>query len=228
MSLIEPSATRGTHRTFSPSSPAFINYTDEQFINALRNKTRSQIGTEIHLWAAVQITLGQKCSSLRDMAKSIKTLIFLNNFSDRYGLSEIGKKVLKNIKYLPTDVYGTVKIYVNDCITDRMEPEKELILSDDIGGTCDAIGYDSVKKVLRVYDLKTGTGKAHIEQCIAYAALYCIINEVNPFGITTILRIYQNGEIEEFLPNPDDMLAVIDNIQHLDKIAFTAQKGDTI
>jgi hypothetical protein len=226
MSLIEPSVTRGTHGTFSPSSPAFFNYSDEQFIAAFHNKSKAPLGTEIHLWSAIQITLGQKCSSRRDIAKSVRTLIFARNYTDRYGLSDYGATLIREMKHLNNDVYTTVKMYVNDCIADHMEPEKELILSDDFRGTCDAINFGH--KVLRIYDLKTGTGKPHPEQLMGYAALYCITEKVNPFDISVVLRLYQNGEIIEFEPNSDDVMTAIDIIEHFDSMSGDLRKGGIV
>lgn len=225
MSLIEPSITRGTHGTFPPSSVSFINYTDEQFEAAFHAKKRAALGTEIHLWSAIQITLGQKCQALREMAKSIKTLIFTRNYTDRYGLSDTGVDLLREFSFLPSNVFNTVKQYINDCIVDGMEPEHEFVLSDDFKGTADAFLYDPANKVIRIYDLKTGTGKAHIEQLMIYEALFCITENVNPFDIYSNLRIYQNGEIIEVEPTPNDIAAFADRIRRFKKRVATLRKG---
>lgn len=198
MSLMGSSAFRGEHATFSPSSVSWINYSDEQFLEALKNKYRSQIGTEIHEWAAIQITLGQRCTSVRDAVKSIKTMIFEKYFSEKYGLSDFGKTILTHMRYIPNDVYGTVKEYVNDSIAFFMVPEECEGVTDyskDFYGTCDALYFDSKKKELRIFDLKTGSRPAKIEQVYIYAALYCLRNKVDPFDICFDLRIYQNGTI---------------------------------
>lgn len=226
MSLIEGSRLRGEHALFSPSTPTWISYSDEQFIDALRNKYRAALGTEIHDWAAIQIQLGQKVSGVRDAAKSIKTMIFKKYFDEHYGLSEFGQTLLLHLKYIPNDVYNTVKAYVNDAVSSLMTPEEILDYSDYFFGTCDALYFDEQKAILKIYDLKTGSRNAKIEQLFAYAALYCLKNRVDPFDIVIELRIYQNGEVLMDTPDAKDIRAIMDTIIRFDALMSRHNKGE--
>lgn len=226
MSLIESSKLRGEHALFSPSTPSWLNYTDAQFIEAMKNKYRAQLGTEMHEWAGIQIQLGQSVSGVRDAAKSIKTMIFQKYFDERFGLSDFGRTLLQHLKYMPSDVYKTVKAYVNDSISDFMMPEEILEYSMNFFGTCDALNYNESKSELRIYDLKTGIRPAKVEQLLIYAALYCLKNHVDPFDITTELRIYQNCDVLIDNPDPNDIRVAMDSIIRFDNLMTRHSKGE--
>lgn len=228
MSLIGSSEFRGTHTRFSPSRPSFLKYTDEQFIQAFHNSYKSALGTEMHLWAAIQINQGFTCTSLRDMSKSIKTLIFERNRTDRYGLSYTGQELLREIKQIPKSTYSTIKAFVNDAIALGMEEEMELVYSHEIGGTADAVRFNEKEKKLWIFDLKTGTGLSHMEQLEGYAALYCLIRDVNPFDISFELRIYQSDEVTVFEPDPDEIKQIMDRIKHLSGLSTKLSKGGAL
>lgn len=226
MSLIEGSTLRGEHALFSPSSPAWLGYSDEQFIESMRSKYRAQLGTEIHEWSAIQIQLGQRVTGIRDAAKSIKTMIFQKYYSDRYGLSEFGSTVLANLKYVPSDVYNTVKAYVNDCVSDGMTPEEIIDYSTNFFGTCDALRFDDHKNELKIYDLKTGVRAAKVEQLLGYSALYCLKYHVDPYDISTELRIYQNCDVAIYNPEPDEVRSTMDTIIRFNDLMNKHNKGE--
>lgn len=226
MSLIEGSKLRGEHALFSPSTPSWLNYSDDQFLDALRNKYRASIGTEIHEWAGIQVQLGQKVSGVRDAAKSIKTMIFQKYYDERYGLSDFGRALLLHLKYIPTEAYNTIKAYVNDAVANLMTPEEILDYSDYFFGTCDALYFNEQKGMLKIFDLKTGSRTAKIEQLFAYAALYCLKYRVDPFDISTELRIYQNGEVLMNEPDPKEIRTVMDTIIRFDSLMSKHNKGE--
>ena len=85
---------------------------------------------------------------------------------------------------------GIISAYVRDCIDFGMDTEVSLMYSEDIGGTADALKFDMCNSILRISDLKTGERKASIAQVVLYAALWCLINRVNPMSIGYDLRIY--------------------------------------
>lgn len=228
MSLIEGSRLRGEHALFSPSTVSWINYTEEQFVDALKGKYRSQIGTEIHEWAGIQIQLGQKVSGIRDAAKSIKTMIFRKYYTDKYGLSDFGQTILNNLKYVENGVYNTVKLYVNDAISNMMIPEEILDYSENFFGTCDALYFDPKNAQLLIFDLKTGIRPAKIEQLYIYEALFCLRNKVDPFEITSELRIYQNEEALIDRPEPEIIRAIMDIIIQFDGIMVKQSKGGAL
>ena len=110
----------------------------------------------------------------------------------------------------------TIYSYVNDAIGFRMNTEVVLYYSDRFFGTADAISFRN--GTLRIHDLKTGKIPAHIEQLEIYAALFCLEYKVKPGEINIELRIYQNDEILYHNPTAEDILPIMDQIVHLDKL----------
>lgn len=110
----------------------------------------------------------------------------------------------------------TLYAYVNDAIGFGLSTEVVLYYSDRFFGTADAIGFNG--KLLRIHDLKTGKIPAKMEQLLVYAALFCLEYNVKPGDIEYELRIYQNDEVEIFNPTAEDILPIMDQIKHLDKL----------
>lgn len=110
----------------------------------------------------------------------------------------------------------TLYAYVNDAIGFRMSTEVVLYYSDFFFGTADAISFRN--NMLRIHDLKTGKTPVHIEQLEIYAALFCLEYKVKPSDISIELRIYQNDEVLFHNPEPEDIVAIMDKIVHLNKI----------
>ena len=117
---------------------------------------------------------------------------------------------------------NTFSMYVNDAIGFHLEPEVLLFYSYNVFGTADAIRYDERKKFLRIHDLKTGVGKVHMEQLMIYAALFCLEYNIKPFDIDMELRIYQNNEIQQYIPEPEEINSIMDIIiefdNHIDRL----------
>ena len=105
----------------------------------------------------------------------------------------------------------TLVAYVNDAIGYGMTPEVGLKYSDNCFGHADAIEFS--RGLLRIHDLKTGTGPVKMEQLEIYAALFMLEYErvygVNPLNTKVNLRIYQNDDIQEYSPDKDRMEEVI-------------------
>lgn len=111
----------------------------------------------------------------------------------------------------------TLNMYVNDCISFGMDPERPLYYSSNCFGTADAIGFR--KRFLRVSDLKTGKSPTSLKQPLIYAALFCLEYNIMPNSMNGCeLRIYQNDDIMKDNPDPDEILKVMDKIVHADKI----------
>ncbi len=110
---------------------------------------------------------------------------------------------------------ATLNMYVNDAIGFRMSPEQILFYSQNCFGTADAIGFK--KDLLRVHDLKTGTIPASERQLEVYAALFCLEYKMNPFEIGVELRIYQSNEVQIYIPEPDDLMHLMDKIIVFDR-----------
>lgn len=110
----------------------------------------------------------------------------------------------------------TLNMYVNDAIGYKMTPEQKLYYSDNCFGTTDAISFRN--DTLRIHDLKTGCTPAHMEQLYIYAALFCLEYFINPKDILTELRIHQSNETFVEVPNPKDILEVMEKIKEDSKI----------
>ena len=113
----------------------------------------------------------------------------------------------------------TLYSYVNDAIGFKMQTEVVLYYSDRFFGTADAICFRN--GVLRIHDLKTGkVGKIddHVEQLEVYAALFCLEYKVKPSEIEMELRVYKNDQVVYHVPDPTDILAIMNHIVHLNKI----------
>lgn len=109
----------------------------------------------------------------------------------------------------------TLNMYVNDAIGFRLTPEQPLFYSPNCFGTADAIGFR--KETLRVSDLKTGVTQSSFVQLEVYSALFCLEYHYEPFDIGFELRIYQNDEIREHTPDPDDIKHIMEAIKLRDK-----------
>lgn len=113
----------------------------------------------------------------------------------------------------------TLNRYVNDAIGFRMIPEQILFYSMNCFGTADAIKYDGRKKHLTIHDLKTGKTKVSMLQLKVYVALFCLEYKVRPGELNDVtLRIYQNDEVWEDVPELDEIVHIIDRIETFDQM----------
>lgn len=110
---------------------------------------------------------------------------------------------------------STVNMYVNDAIGYRMQAEQRLKYSENCFGQADAIGFRN--NILRIHDLKTGVTQTSVHQLEVYEALFCLEYGYNPFEIKAELRIYQNDEVREYEPDPDDIMHIMEKIKMFDK-----------
>lgn len=109
----------------------------------------------------------------------------------------------------------TLNMYVNDAIGFRMKTEQVLFYSFNAFGTADAISFR--KNVLRIHDLKTGVSRASHHQLEVYAAFFCLEYGIKPGEIEMELRIYQNDDIQVFVPEVDDIAHTMDRVVTFDK-----------
>lgn len=116
--------------------------------------------------------------------------------------------------------------FVNDAIGFSMTPEVLLYYSPRCYGTTDAISYHN--GVLRIHDLKTGATPVPpgaTKQLLLYAALFCFDYKLDPMNLVNIhLRIYQNEEVIEYDPEPQDLLRISRRIIEADKILQEAEE----
>lgn len=132
-------------------------------------------------------------------------------------LHEAAALLIKNKVKMPEDPKTTLNMYVNDCIYYSMRPEELLYYSDIFFGTADAIGIR--EGVLRIFDLKTGRTKAHMDQLKIYASFFLLIYDLIPSNFEDIeLRIYQNNDIQIEHPTEEDIVPIMDKIVTVDQI----------
>lgn len=110
----------------------------------------------------------------------------------------------------------TIYSYVNDAIGFNMDTEVVLFYSERFFGTADTISFKN--NFLRIHDLKTGKHPASIEQLEIYAALFCLEYGRDPHKIEMELRIYQNDTVVIHIPEPEDIVEIMNHIIHLDKL----------
>lgn len=142
--------------------------------------------------------------------------VFRNSQMARRGteLHELAFRLIRLGIKLPNS-RQTLNMYVNDAIGFRMEPEQILYYSDNAYGTTDAIAFR--KNFLRVHDLKTGVNNSSMHQLEVYTALFCLEYAVKPGDIKIELRIYQNDEVEVYVPEVEDIIAIMSKIVVFDR-----------
>ena len=128
-------------------------------------------------------------------------------------LHDFAKQAIRLRQKLPRSA-RTLNMYVNDAIGYGMVPEQTLFYSYNCYGTADTIGL--MKRMLRIFDLKTGKRKASIEQLMVYAALFCLEYNHRPGELEYDLRIYQNDDVLVHEPAPDEIAHIMDRIVYFD------------
>lgn len=129
----------------------------------------------------------------------------------------------------------TVNMYINDAIGYLMQPEVILFYSPWAFGTADAIYFgknrepdvDTERKVLRIYDLKTGEKPVNGEQLVVYAAYFCLEYKQRPYDIDIDLRIYQNDAIQYFEADAEEITHVMSRITELSAL-ITARMEEEV
>lgn len=211
MNFNKHSNLRGCHATFGASQSSWLRYTPEKMVDRIRSNYRTALGTELHDFAASQIKLGHKMSSIKNLKDNLETFMYRKYFDETMDdISNSATQLLMHVSDLPKEVFETTKTYINDGIGYKMTPECPLVYSDLFFGTADTISFRD--NYLRIHDLKTGEKPAHIEQLAIYAALFCLEYRIKPGEIETELRIYQNNDILYHKPEADEILPIMDKI----------------
>lgn len=123
------------------------------------------------------------------------------------------------------DTQQTLNLYVNDAIGFKMTPEQMLFVSENCYGTADVIGFN--RNFLRIHDLKTGLSEASPHQLEVYAAFFFleyIKLGISPLTTEVELRIYQNDEVRVYVPDPDDIMHIMDKITTFDRYISTLRR----
>ena len=189
----------GRHAILSPSKPYWLNYTDEALEKYYISCFATEIGTLVHEYACDRIRFRLPIDIQNDEAKTSLLLHLLKN-GIPFRVIDLDRLFLNMVPY------------VNDAIGYRMQPEIKLKYSELCFGTADTIGVS--KKILRIHDLKTGTSPAHMDQLLAYTALFFLEykRDYRPTTMKVELRIYQNGDITEHMPTLEEITSAMDRI----------------
>ena len=76
------------------------------------------------------------------------------------------------------------------------------------------------------YPWGSGEDPVHMEQLMIYAALFCLEYNVRPGDIEIELRIYQNDEVDFYIPTVDEIAHIMGTIVHLDKLTAKFDEED--
>ena len=79
------------------------------------------------------------------------------------------------------------------------------------------MAYNLKKRFLRIHDLKTGETSASFNQLMIYMALFCLEYDYRPTDIEAELRLYQLDDVQIHLPEPEQILNIMDKIIRFDK-----------
>jgi len=150
---------------------------------------------------------------------------FISAMAARQGtaLHEFAHEAIRLGIRLP-DVPQTLNMYVNDGIGFKMNVEQPLYYSENCFGHADTLAFRNMH--LRVHDLKTGISATSEHQLEVYAALFCLEYGQDPHSIETELRIYQNDEVRIYIPDPNDLVFIMDRIVDFDIKIEAMRKED--
>lgn len=195
----------GQHAFLGASKYHWLNYNEDLLKLRFLQQNATLVGSALH-------NLAHEC---------IENKIKLSKSMDRHMVMlELAKYGLLNSAINVDDILATLVPFVNDAIGFRMNSEQVLYYSENCFGTADAISFNF--NTLRIHDYKSGTIKAHMEQLMIYAALFCLEYNIKPETIDKIeLRIYQSSEVLFHNPAPEEISAIMDKIIESDKIIET-------
>lgn len=208
---------RGKHALFSPSQPSWIRYEKSKILDRLGSQYANTVGSLIHEFAASQIILRHRVTSKKALQNEVENFIYQKYFDDRYQeMRKDGKPILSFAGEVVSNVFDTIKDYINDGIGYKMIVEQPLVFNEDFFGTADTIVFRD--GMLRIHDLKTGVLPAKMEQLQIYAALFFLEYAIKPGEVDMELRLYQSNEIIVFNPTVEDILPIMDTILKFSKL----------
>lgn len=195
----------GLHAPFSASQPYWLGKSVDENINRYISRWIPTIGTVTHAFAETMI---QERIKLSKSDMKLYKVYLLDNDTQC-----IPRYIVDYVDLV--SIFENLMVYVNDAIGFRMTTEQLLVYSDIFFGTADAISFDG--RMLRIHDLKTGTGPVKMDQLMIYAALFCLEYKVKPETIDIELRIYQNKEVKIYNPEIEDIRDIMNQIIDQDK-----------
>lgn len=192
----------GQHAFLGASTYRWINWNDEIFENRYYGQFSSVVGTLVH-----------------DLASQlIKNRIKLNKNDEKLIELKLASANIPKGAYNSKIILENLIPFVNDAIGFFMKSEVILFYSLNCFGTTDAISFNQKQKLLRIHDYKSGLTPAHMEQLLIYAALFFLEYHQKPTEIKVELRIYQNGDIIVYTPDPLEIEKFMHMIIDRDKL----------
>lgn len=160
-----------------------------------------------------------QCSWLNYDPKTLVTR-YENSKAKEFGteLHERASELIKLKIYLREGGrYPALANFVNDAIDYDMDSEIILFYSKFAFGTADAIKYIEPNSInprglLRIHDLKTGVSKPKRDQLLVYCAYFCLEYMVDPMNTDFICRLYQGNNVDEWMPESEDINDIMDTI----------------
>ena len=149
--------------------------------------------------------------------------VFFNNLNKQRGteLHAFAEQANRLGIHMPRNSM-TINNFINDGIKYDMKAEVVLWYSQLCFGTADLIGYDGKKRLLRIFDLKTGNIEVKsFDQIHIYAALFCLEYHVDPRKLSFDFRFYQNDEVRiEDDCDPEIIVDVMELIRHFNSMYY--------
>ena len=195
----------GRHAILSPSKHYWMNYDDDALMRSYISGYATDVGTLVHSYAADRIKYRLPMDPENEECKNGLLMHLLKN--------GIPFRVID----LDRLFYNLVP-YVNDCIGFKMDSEVVLKYTDLCFGTADAIGVR--RNWLRIFDLKTGSTPASMDQLLLYAGLFFIEykRDYHPDTMKVELRIYQHSEVQTVNPTVTEIKTVMKKIAHANAV----------
>lgn len=195
------------HALLSPSRSGWENKTDAEILVMVAKEYSREIGRCLHKFAENRIR--HKKTLPKGAKKEVYNFLICEKNIPEFAL-EFGLEW--------NTVYQTLMLYVNDSIDFGHDTEQPLWYRRDIaGGTSDSVTpLENIlrNKIVRIFDLKTGTSPVHMEQCYKYAALLCLEYDLDPYQLVFETRLYYNGEVIIDEPPPSTIAEMMNNYIH--------------
>lgn len=190
----------GKHAILGASQYHWLNYKPSQLRKKIRRKYAPTIGTVLHKMSAEEFLSQGRRIRRRDKNDVIEYLV--ENDIPRFAI---------DINQYFDNLYH----YINDSVYYGMDPEVPVSYSKYCFGTADAMSFEN--SLLRVHDLKTGTGPVSMKQLYIYTAIFCLEYEIDPYEIDMELRIYQKDNFLSDIPDYKDIRAIMRKITLFNK-----------
>lgn len=204
----------GKHAYIGCSQYSWQTRSDDQLVKMYYSRFATEIGTAIHQLASDCIKRKIKISKTDiHMVEYYLQVIWFQQTGVRIPVAA----------YDSTTLTETLSLFVSDAIDYHMDSEVILAYDETYAfGTSDAFLCDEYTKTIIVHDLKTGMHPVKMTQLVLYAAEYCLEYDKNPKDYKFEMRIYQGGDIIEYMPSSSEVEEHMKKIVHAVKVLNNA------